>query len=375
MSRQDLAEVWTSAGGSQGLGRVFLVILMVLAALSIFPVESLHRNAEFLRLLRLEQDMANTGLACTDATLDWPSFAVKYAQLFAAIVNKRYEFALKSLLNSELDGGRRDMVAWKLGFDLLQDREVELASQALGEVRTAGSLLDERLAELANRSTGKGEFESAAAYWKVRVLLSPSEWYGYEILGSFYQGRLNDSKSAIAVFESGSRSVSVGWEASYLAGRAATVRGDWSQAAHYYRVAIGQGTRSGFCYSHLALALRELKDIAGAIAVCKESTRIIPGFYACYTLLGDIYVRVEGDTQSAIYWLEMGLQNVTDDPLRSIVYERLGSIYLAGGDLRKAAAYFERAIELDSINAKAIQGLSATLASMDDVERSLESKE
>jgi hypothetical protein len=142
MSRQDLAEVRTSAGDSQSLGRVFLLTLIVLAALLIFSVESLRRNAEFLRLLRLEQSMANTGLTCTETTLDQPQFTVKYAQLVASLLNKRYDFALKGLLNSELDGGRHDMIAWKLGFDLLQEGEVELASQSLGTVRTVGPMLD-----------------------------------------------------------------------------------------------------------------------------------------------------------------------------------------------------------------------------------------
>ena len=358
------------------MGRVFLLTLMVLAALLIFPVESLRRNAEFLRLLRFERSMANTGLTCTETTLDQPRFTVKYAQLVASLLNKRYDVVLKSVLDGELDGTRHDMITWKLVFDLFQDGEFTLVSQALDTLHMEEPLPDEKLLVLGDESKKRGELELAAAYWSVWVILDPSELRRYELLGSFYLGYLDDRENAIAVFEAGSRRVSVDWEASYLAGRVATVRNDWSQAAHYYRVAIEQGANGGLYYYRLALALQELGDFAGVVAVCEEATRISPGFYACYRLLGDVYAsRVKGDAQSAIYWLERGLEHVTHDSYRSIFYERLGSIYLAGGDLQKAVTYFEQAIELDSKNAEALQGMSATLAFMDDVEGGLESKE
>jgi len=94
-----------------------------------------------------------------------------------------------------------------------------------------------------------------------------------------------------------------------------------------------------------------------AIAACKEAIAVDPDFGNPYNDIGSYLIKL-GRPEEAISWLEAAIEAPRYEP-RHYPHCNLGQVYWSKGELNKAIAEFERALEIEPDYAFARGALSA----------------
>ena len=123
----------------------------------------------------------------------------------------------------------------------------------------------------------------------------------------------------------------------YFAARAQNSRNNINNAILLYTDAINQNIDTPIAYYRLAYLLGEINhNVEQATLTCEKAVGLFPSDYSCYGLLATLYTRI-GETNRAISWLERGLKEIKNPSYLSAVYQQIGFIELANGDLEEAA--------------------------------------
>jgi len=254
--------------------------------------------------------------------------------------------------------GRARIYTWHLGFSLLALGRLDDAVRVWKQTPDIASELEAALLLRGNESEAAVQPQNAELSYKAYLLLNPT-FDRYEFLGDFYIRVGQDSK-AIEAFKQGSR-IATKTDSAFLAGRIAELQEDWNVAAGYYRQAIEEGSSSIAPGVRLAkILIYRLGDQESGITICEQVIQIDAGDYACYEILGQVYI-ARGNSHKAIEWLTLGAVNVTGryrNIYKSGFYNQIGWILLDLERPDEAEANFNKALSLSLYNADARRGLA-----------------
>ena len=298
-----------------------------------------------------------------------------YSSIMVSIARGNYEIAEDELGNNRWSPERQQMIAYQLGFSLFRNGQIEKAARTWKMFLLDTSWLESILLTQGREAEDSQQVLAAERYYQAYALLNPVADH-YELLGDFYL-RHNLHAKAVEAFEQGKANASIPVRF-YLDGRKAEAEGNWVVAVDSYRNAIASRIDGVAVYIRLAKVLAyDMGKLDDAIPFCLEATKISPGNYACYEILGVIYA-AKGDGQRSIDWLDLGTRRVTgtyQNLYQSLFQQKAGSSLLEEGEYDRAEIYFMTAIRYNKFNAEAYYGLSLIYSARGDLSESVEALE
>lgn len=281
-----------------------------------------------------------------------------YVSVMLGIARGNYKIGEDELGNHVWSPERQQMIAYQLGFSLFRNGQIEKAARTWKMYLIETSWLESTLLTRGREAEDSQQVLEAEHYYQAYALLNPDADH-YELLGDFYL-RNNFIAQAVNAFEQGKANAPIPVRF-YLDGLKAEAVGNWVVAVDSYRNAIASKIDGVAVYIRLAKVLvNDMGELDAAIPFCLEATKISPGNYACYEILGDIYA-AKGDYQSSIDWLDLGTRRVTGTDqnfYQSLFQQKAGSISLGERKYDNAEIYFMTAIRYNNFNAEAYYGLS-----------------
>jgi tetratricopeptide (TPR) repeat protein len=206
---------------------------------------------------------------------------------------------------------------------------------------------------LGSIAHNEGRFDEAVQYYQTAIDIDPDDPITYRFLAATYL-RLGDNDAAIETLQT-ARQLAPDEGGIYAdLGDAALRIADYEMARDALTRATELLPQNAKAASDLCAALTELGEFERAIASCQRAVQLQPqnGFY-----LGRLahVLLIAGEPEQA---LPVAQQAVQVAPDLSLAYRVLGEAYEGTGDAANAIPAYERALELDSNNRRAIDGLS-----------------
>lgn len=206
---------------------------------------------------------------------------------------------------------------------------------------------------LGSIAHNEGRFDEAVQYYQTAIDIDPDDPITYRFLAATYL-RLGDNDAAIETLQT-ARQLAPNEGGIYAdLGDAALRIADYEMARDALTRATELLPQNAKAASDLCAALTELGEFERAIASCQRAVQLQPqnGFY-----LGRLahVLLIAGEPEQA---LPVAQQAVQVAPDLSLAYRVLGEAYEGTGDAANAIPAYERALELDSNNRRAIDGLS-----------------
>jgi Tfp pilus assembly protein PilF len=120
--------------------------------------------------------------------------------------------------------------------------------------------------------------------------------------------------------------------------------GELERAADLYRASIAAHPTAE-AHTFLGWTYSFAGRYEDAIAACKEAIAVDPDFGNPYNDIGSYLIKL-GRPEEAIPWLEAAIEAPRYEP-RHYPHCNLGQVYWSKGELNKAIAEFERALEIE----------------------------